>query len=103
MNNKTAKNIGKSATFKFMIESFFEGCEPEFEWKLSAPYKDGDHPDYGGGRTMRDIEDATLIGTRSYSFDDLSRHECVEAFGRRFVEAVEQHAVENHETYYKGE
>lgn len=94
MTDTAKKQLEKSETFALMLEAFFESCEPEFEWDISAPYRYGDHPDYGGGRVQRDIEGVALSGT-----SDLSRAECVELFGQRFVRAVEDHALENHETY----
>jgi hypothetical protein len=94
MADKSTKNLEESETVTLLLEVLFEKCEPEFEWDISEPYIYSDHPDHGGGRIQRDIEGVTFIGA-----GDLSRSEFIVIFGKAFVIAIENHAIENYEKY----
>lgn len=90
-----AIKIEDTEGFKIMLETFFEYLEPEFDWEISEPYRFGDHPDVVGGLMQRDIESVTLVSAEA----NLSRKDCVKAFGETFVRAVEDHALKNPHIY----
>lgn len=95
MTTETPRNTDNSFAAQFMLEAFFEGCDPQFSWDVSGPCGYGDHPDLGGGVEEVDIEGCTLEAV-----GDLDRQECVALFGERFIALCEAHALKNHETYY---
>ena len=94
MNDRKAKKIEFSEPLLLMLEAFFENCDPEIEWHFSEPYREGDHPVGGGGRIQVDIERAELTGAGC-----LSRSDCLELFGKRFVDEAESYACKNFEQY----